>query len=148
MKIELYNCHRIDERHYKMTKFDNDLNPMYSAQRNAEPRLCSYVCSTDTCDCPAGEAKSCRHRKMLNIFISNKKIDTGYFFDYVQHSWYRPPCLDWEDEPLPVTEQNFEGSLLDPKVLAQMKAEHEGGATAPASEAPSPQPSARAYRRF
>ena len=140
---ELYNCHRIDEKHYKITKFDSDLNPVHSAQKNAPPRLASYICSSTTCDCPAGQASSCRHRKMLPIFISNKRVDTNFFFAWDDHSWYKPPGLE---EPPPVTENDVEGTPFDGEFYLKANG---GGASAPASEVPSPQPSpAKSYRRF
>jgi hypothetical protein len=149
---ELYNCHRIDERHYKITKFDSDLNPVHSAQKNAPPRLASYICTTSECDCPAGHASSCRHRKMLPIFISNKKVDSNYFFIWDEHSWYKAPGIEFEVpsvdsqspiEPRPSEDDGeWEGTSFDPQVNLDG-----GGAQAPASEVPSPQPSP-AYRRF
>ena len=138
---ELYNCHRIDDKHYQITKFDEDLNPVYSAQKNAPPRLASYVCSTSTCDCPAGHASSCRHRKMLPIFISNKRVDSDFFFIWDEHEWYKAPGISFEnDEPLMPTEMHadpIEFPIVPPPG---------GEAQASASEAPSPQPPT--YRRF
>ena len=146
---ELYNCHRIDERHYKITKFDSDLNPVHSAQKNAPPRLASYTCTTSECDCPAGHASSCRHRKMLPMFISNKKVDSNYFFIWDEHSWYKAPGIPEEImfEHIPPTDMDVEGKAMDAD-FPKIHAAHGGGAVAPASEVPSPQPSPAVYRRF
>jgi hypothetical protein len=78
---------------------------------------------------------------MLPIFISNKKVDSNYFFIWDEHSWYKAPGFDF-----PPTDMDVEGKAMDAD-FPKIHAAHGGGAQAPASEVPSPQPSPT-YRRF
>jgi hypothetical protein len=101
---------------------------------------------------------------MLPMFISNKKVDSNYFFIWDEHSWYKAPGISDDDivkdggefevpsvdTPLgfdfPPTDMDVEGKAMDAD-FPKIHAAHGGGAVAPASEVPSPQPSP-AYRRF
>lgn len=42
----------------------------------------SYLTTPATCDCPAGVRPSCRHRQMLPAMITEKIINTHFFYDF------------------------------------------------------------------
>ncbi len=75
----LYNCKSIPP-HYRITKFDDDMNP-----------IGSYAVTMTTCDCPAGVRPTCRHRQMLPKFISENVINGEAFLDWdgttLWHTW-------------------------------------------------------------
>jgi len=139
----LYNCKRIDEDHYRVTKFDNGFVPF----QDHEGRVSSYTCTLKDCECPQSHKPSCRHRKMLPFFIEEDHIDDNYFFCWDTHQWIKATgvfaeALEEIDDPL-LSETNVEGSLFDPKTMEQLAKE---GGHKPVSAAPSPQPSH--YRRM
>jgi hypothetical protein len=160
---ELYNCKTVDPKHYRITKFDNHLNPKH----DHTGRMSSYVVSETDCECPQGHAHSCRHRKMLPFFIEHDYVDTEYFFVWDLHQWYKAPTpvaevrkANGKDEPprphkvVQLTEEQAaqffskeeikqlsEPTDIDPPLLHP----YEGGP----SQAPSPQPSpTKTFRRF
>jgi hypothetical protein len=71
----LYNC-RHDGDQYRITKFDDDMNPQ-----------ASYLCTEDECECPAGVRPTCRHRAMLPKFIFRQHVGDEWFFDYDRGGW-------------------------------------------------------------
>lgn len=76
----LYNCKQaLDDGHYVVTKFDDDMNIESS-----------YVTSLSECECPAGVRQSCRHRQMLPHFIGEDKINTDWFFCFDDQTWHKP----------------------------------------------------------
>jgi hypothetical protein len=85
--MTLYNC-RQDGMHYRITKFDDDMNVQ-----------ASYTCSENVCDCPAGVRPMCRHREMLPAFIGRGAVGNGWFLDYDQGGWY-----EFEGETVPEPE--------------------------------------------
>ena len=138
----LYNCKRIDETHYRITKFDSGLVPF----QDDRGRVSAYTCTKETCECPQSHKATCRHRKMLPFFIQEAHVDDNYFFIWDTHQWFKATGIfaeaaeanepkRLEDDPLltEVTPQEIE--LLSKRV-----------AQSPASVAPSPRPST--YRRM
>lgn len=60
---------------YRITKFDEDLNPESS-----------YIVHNEVCECPAGVRPTCRHRVMLPIMLPH--VDTEWFYNYDNATWY------------------------------------------------------------
>src|SRR5215469_8463368 len=85
MTQTLYNCKSVDETHYRITKFDSGLVPF----EDDKGRISSYTCSLQECECPAGHKPTCRHRKMLPLFLENDHIDDNYFFIWDTHQWFK-----------------------------------------------------------
>ena len=79
---------------YIVTKFDLDYN-MESM----------YGLSAEGCLCPAGHRSTCRHRKMLPLFLQHNHVDDGWFLDWDTRLWRKPlsePApLSTEDKPTP-----------------------------------------------
>lgn len=79
---------------YIVTKFDLDYN-MESM----------YGLSAEGCLCPAGHKPTCRHRKMLPLFLQHNHVDDGWFLDWDTRLWRKPlgePApLSTEDKPTP-----------------------------------------------
>src|SRR5258707_12929740 len=71
----LYNCHS-EGSQYRITKFD-ELGNVES----------TYLCTTTSCECPAGHRPSCRHRHMLPRFIAKDAVNSFYFYDYDRQGW-------------------------------------------------------------
>jgi len=71
----LYNC-RHDGDQYRITKFDDDMNPQGS-----------YLLSLEECECPAGVRPTCRHRQMLPKFIARSHIGDEWMFDFDRGGW-------------------------------------------------------------
>jgi len=74
--MTFYNCKTTAENTYQMTKFDDDLNVESS-----------YEVSLEECQCPAGSRDTCRHRKMLPIFLAEEAVDKPMFYNYDTHQW-------------------------------------------------------------
>jgi hypothetical protein len=67
-----------------VSKFDDDLN-VESTHQITMKRNRMY------CTCPRGERFStCRHRKMLPIFIEKGRVNTGWFYDFENEKWKKP----------------------------------------------------------
>lgn len=78
----LYSC-RHDGDQYRISKFnDGDVES-------------SYLTDGESCDCPAGHRRMCRHREMLPLFIRRGAVNTGWQLDYDRGGWVQM----WEDEP-------------------------------------------------
>ncbi len=92
----LYNCctNGDEDGSYVITKFD-DLMDVEA----------SYTTSLETCECPAGVRDTCRHRKMLPIFIASGHIDDNWFYNYDTHGWHKigqeDIFVDQDVEPAP-----------------------------------------------
>jgi hypothetical protein len=72
----LYNLKAIKDK-YLIAKFSHDLD-----------LISSYVIN-GTCSCPAGtNGRYCRHRKMKDIFISQGKVNSPWFYDYDTNKWH------------------------------------------------------------
>ena len=84
--MTVYNCHTIDGA-YHMTKFDENMDVE-----------ATYELSLTECACPAGVRPTCRHRKMLPLFMANDAIDTNKFYCYETHQWSTVAGLDDEIE--------------------------------------------------
>lgn len=96
-----------------MAKFDGDFNvaAIYHLSTNHRGGY--------DCECPAGGRPSCKHRKMVPIFLAAKAVDTLQFYEYETQMWHQPiptfapgdPTADkavasaasgWTGEPCPV----------------------------------------------
>lgn len=89
-----YNC-RHDGDQYRITKFDPDLNVEST-----------YLCTTDACECPAGQRPTCRHREMLPKFIlKDGAIGGNVFYEIASGQWFANDQYDDlpadDPEPLP-----------------------------------------------
>ncbi len=63
------------DRHdvYDVHKFDADHNPIMVYKIHT---------TSHTCTCPAFRSNTCRHRAMLPLFLSEERINSGWFYDY------------------------------------------------------------------
>ena len=87
--MSLYNCKQ-EGSSWRITKFDPDLNPEGS-----------YLVSAEGCECPAGIRPTCRHRKMLPLFLALKYENTSWFLNYdnqQQQIWQDPTGQARESE--------------------------------------------------
>jgi hypothetical protein len=72
----LYNLKYVGGK-YLIAKFSNDLD-----------LEASYVIN-GTCSCPSGtHGHYCRHRKMKDIFISQGRVNSPWFYDYDTNKWH------------------------------------------------------------
>jgi hypothetical protein len=80
---ELYQVRRIAAG-YRVVKFDSWINIL----------SISHVTGSDPirrkCDCPANSNPFCRHRRLVFIFEGANKVDTGWFYDFVEEKWIVP----------------------------------------------------------
>src|SRR5882762_3821394 len=78
--MTLYNCKHVIPNdgtgRYRITKFDSGISVESS-----------YLCTTSSCDCPAGVRPTCRHRDMLPKFLHRGYVGTEWFFDYDRGGW-------------------------------------------------------------
>jgi len=84
----LYNC-RHDGDQYRITKFDDDMNPQGS-----------YLLSLEECECPAGVRPTCRHRKMLPKFIARGHIGDEWFLDFDRGGWVQMGLSGLQEEQI------------------------------------------------
>ena len=84
--MAIYNIHITAENTYQINKFDDDLNVESS-----------YEVSDEECSCPQGHKPTCRHRKMLAIFLAAQAIDTDKFYNYGTHQW-EAVSYDYQDD--------------------------------------------------
>ena len=80
----LYNCRDAGDQ-YRITKFDEDMNPLHS-----------YLTTLTECDCPAGERETCRHRQMLARFLERGYVNQPFFWDHERGGWVNSAV----DDPL------------------------------------------------
>jgi hypothetical protein len=99
---------------YHIAKFDADLN-------------CSscYILSNGTCDCPQGHKPTCRHRKMLPLFLKEKHIGDGWFLDYDTKLWRKPPADSLSEAHGPLTEAEPYQTNVYQAELDKLKIENE-----------------------
>jgi len=86
-----YTCYALtdpDTGIYRMSKFDNDLN------LNGSYTLRHVRGRTYACDCPAANRHTCRHREMMPLFLAEKAVNTGRFYDYDKKMWIAPLQTD------------------------------------------------------
>lgn len=76
--MALYNLRSADGD-WRITKFDNDLNPESS-----------YLVSREACECLAGHRPSCRHRQMLSRMLAAQAEDSPMFYDFDRDQWLAP----------------------------------------------------------
>lgn len=90
MAIALYNCctqiNKDGEQLYKITKFtDGDVES-------------SYITTRSTCNCPAGQRPTCRHRQMLPAFLNLGVVNTQWF-------------IEWDNPLATIVVCDFQGNL-------------------------------------
>lgn len=85
----LYNCRHSGDQ-YRITKFDTDLNPIEGS---------SYLTTLTECDCPAGHRDTCRHRKMLPLFIKSNAVDAAIFYNHDHMIWIDVPDFSEGNQP-------------------------------------------------
>lgn len=78
----LYNCYSTPQGH-RIVKFDSLLN--VEAVYNLDP--------LGHCDCPASTRPSCRHRKMMPIFVKAGAVNSDRFLCYETQTWHKPVAL-------------------------------------------------------
>ena len=95
----LYNCRDAGDQ-YRITKFDEDMNP-----------IVSYHTTLSACDCPAGERETCRHRQMLARFLERGYVNQPFFWDHERGGWVNTA----------VDEDLIPGRIRDPDPLRQLR---------------------------
>lgn len=75
---------------YRVVKFDFLLNveKIYHIRGSITNRM--------SCDCPQSRSPSCKHRIMVLLFNSVKRIDTGWFYDWDSRRWSGPVSDEWK----------------------------------------------------
>lgn len=79
--MTLYSLRSADG-HFRIQKFDTDLNPLFDS---------SYILSELECSCPAGHRSTCRHRQMLPKMLAAELLDSPDFWD---HDWSHIVAVD------------------------------------------------------
>lgn len=88
MTKSFYNLKTQPNGSYGITKFTSDLEVEST-----------YEVSLSECDCPQGErGKTCRHQRMLPMFIALNRTDTEYFLDFDTKTWHQPLAASYEVE--------------------------------------------------
>jgi hypothetical protein len=82
MSTELYQLRR-NGASYIITKFDED----YEVVHDGDGIACIYDLDEKNCSCPAGNRPTCRHRKMLPIFLRSEHVSDGWFLDWATRLW-------------------------------------------------------------
>jgi len=88
--MALYNL-RSSDGDWRITKFDNDLNPESS-----------YLVSAEACECPAGVRPTCRHRQMLPKLLAAQAEDSPMFYDFDHDQFLAPATaeeVNFESQP-------------------------------------------------
>jgi hypothetical protein len=88
--MSLYNL-RSSDGDWRITKFDNDLNPESS-----------YLVSAEACECPAGVRPTCRHRQMLPKLLAAGAEDSPMFYDFDHDQFLAPATteeVNFESQP-------------------------------------------------
>ena len=80
--MSLYSVRQLDVHIYRMVKFDYDFN--------VQTIYAIYKTKEWGCSCFQHDKPSCRHRQMISLFISENKVNSGWFFDYERKVWERP----------------------------------------------------------
>jgi hypothetical protein len=81
-EYNLYNCYSTPTGH-RIVKFDSLLN--VEAVYNLDP--------LGHCDCPASTRPSCKHRKMMPIFVKAGAVNSDRFLCYETQTWHKPVAL-------------------------------------------------------
>src|SRR5712664_1083328 len=105
----LYNC-RHDGDQYRITKFDDDMNPQGS-----------YLLSLEECECPAGVRPTCRHRQMLPKFIARGHVGDEWMFDFDRGGWIQMGLSGLQEEQILM---GFHNTAIPDKVVGEPTAKH------------------------
>ena len=80
MTLDLYSLHTTPEPgEFIIQKFDTD----YHCES-------VYALSTTTCMCPQGHKPTCKHRKMLPLFLEHNHLGDGWFLEWQTRLWRKP----------------------------------------------------------
>lgn len=78
-----YSCHSTPMG-YRMAKFDADLNV------EASYIITNHANGTWFCSCPQGHKPTCKHRKLVNEFVLERRINTSFMLDADTKQWFQP----------------------------------------------------------
>lgn len=114
--MSLYNLKSADGD-WRITKYDNDLNPEGS-----------YLVSADACTCPAGARPTCRHRQMLPKFLAAGAEDSGMFFHFETEQFLTPDLGESnsssdlaETDDSSADSEVLEGEILEPNSILTLE---------------------------
>jgi hypothetical protein len=86
---ELYQIHKVKDRHYKCLKFDMDYTPKNGGYEiSTIPGRGGRLVME--CSCFASNRETCRHRKMLEMAIKENKVGGGWYYDFDRGVWHSP----------------------------------------------------------
>lgn len=77
---------------FMIAKFDVDFNvaAIYHLKVKETSPLTRALPTNLICECPAGPRLSCKHRKMVPIFVAANAIDSSKFYCYETQTWHQP----------------------------------------------------------
>lgn len=101
-----YNL-RTHDNSWRITKFDDDYNPLATYHLDASGR---------TCDCPAGVRPTCRHRQMLPRMLTAGIADSPAMYDHDGDQFIGKDVVDYYTEE---TCPGHVASQADPKVCGR-----------------------------
>jgi len=81
---------RTGKKDWEVIKFDEDFNPLQTYRIGKEGG------NIAVCDCFAG-FRYCRHKQMIPLFESLKRIDSGWLYSFDRKRW-SPPIGGDEEE--------------------------------------------------
>src|SRR5579872_3035213 len=96
----------------------------------------SYFLTADACTCPQGHKATCRHRKMLPLFVNNHHVDDGWFLDWDTRLWRAPIGVEYDSNG------HETASLADETTLPMERPAARGEEPASPSPAPTVEPPA------
>lgn len=79
--MSLYNCKALPNDQFRMIKWSDDLEvqEIYNLRKGWRGRY--------YCECFAANKETCRHRDMLNWYITRNAFSAGWFIDYEARRW-------------------------------------------------------------
>jgi hypothetical protein len=113
MTDSLYNFH-ITPTGFSCAKFDADLNLEAAYDLiaiDSDIGAYSSLPSRYACNCPAGPRPSCKHRKMLSIFIAAEAVNSSRFYDYERQTWHTPLAAYGEPKAPKEELERVEGTI-------------------------------------
>lgn len=118
----LYSLRSTPDGAFAITKFSQDLHPESL-----------YALSPSACTCPQGHKSTCRHRKMLPIFLTAKHVDDGWFLEWETRRWV--PAITEDDAVALEAAELAAGDVIEGDPASY---------TLPPSEGEGPEPSTHA----
>lgn len=83
--MSLYSVRQTAYLSYRMVKFDEDFNVQEVWYLYKKGLFRDW-----NCDCWQKNKHTCRHRQMIDLFINNNKVNSGWFYDPDRKEWERP----------------------------------------------------------